>query len=859
MIPTSIHDQPLSLFAQDGEVAAMEVEFEATAPHQPLSLLVSLAWQLRQRDTRRSIELVETAESLLNGLGEQGTRADDVRARLSLVRAEATWLYGEPHVAHNHLDVALSLFTRSGNHIGAADVHWLLCSLANDVGQTGEADRHLSAALSHLAHTDDNTRLQATLLRRVSDYATRDVERAQELLDEYMRRWSRPSDSVAAAWWEMAQSYILSQMTKVGECVLHTIASHDEAQASGQVRMAIFGASNVGVAFENLHDMAAAMAWHNRALTQARHMGWQATLGIVQCRAASALSDMGKPEAALEMMQEAVTTLSAGSRLQGIGWLNMGEALHAMGRHAEALTWLEMSAQRFRTLGAFMDLAVALRRQTVAAISMGDLGRAGQCNDEAMSVASMHGLRTVQCGTHIEAAKLGIARRESGPNAQDHDDLVLSHLAQALQISREIESFNTPPLLLELLAAEYARRGDMSEAYRISLETANARELAQGIESANRAVAMQIQHQTERLKLEAAHLGELHRVQSQRAEVLASANATLVQLGDVGRRITASLDTAEILSSLSLFSRQLLDAHSVLVFGVEPQAGVLRMTFGLEAGAPLAAFEVAVHDQNSEIAQCARECKELVLDSDSHFGSQLAALSTVAHKSMILGPLVVGERLLGVMTVQSLNPNAYSERELSIFRTLCSYGAIALANAEAQAKLVAQNSELELLASVDSLTGLFNRRHLSQGLAREVATAQRHGRNLSLILLDIDHFKQINDVFGHHAGDVVLTGIGSVLNGRIRATDMAGRWGGEEFLVICPNTSSSEALFVAEALRVAISQQQFPEVGMCTASFGVAGYQPGDTPRMVEQRADMAMYQAKMAGRNRVALAGSTD
>ena len=93
----------------------------------------------------------------------------------------------------------------------------------------------------------------------------------------------------------------------------------------------------------------------------------------------------------------------------------------------------------------------------------------------------------------------------------------------------------------------------------------------------------------------------------------------------------------------------------------------------------------------------------------------------------------------------------------------------------------------------------------------------------------------------------------------MRATDTAGRWGGEEFLVICPNTASSEAVVVAESLREAIAQNSFTAVGLCTASFGVASYQPGDSARTVEQRADLAMYQAKTAGRNRVVFVTGQD
>lgn len=176
--------------------------------------------------------------------------------------------------------------------------------------------------------------------------------------------------------------------------------------------------------------------------------------------------------------------------------------------------------------------------------------------------------------------------------------------------------------------------------------------------------------------------------------------------------------------------------------------------------------------------------------------------------------------------------------------------------AERTQELVQKNQELERLSITDRLTGLYNRLFLDRTLEHEFASAGRHGGSFSIILLDIDHFKNVNDTYGHLAGDQVLTTIGQILKGRVRETDVAGRWGGEEFLVICPNTSLTAAAAVAETLRGKVEQQHFPVVGARTMSFGVASYRPGDTIITVEARADNALYAAKDGGRNRVMTAG---
>ncbi len=161
-------------------------------------------------------------------------------------------------------------------------------------------------------------------------------------------------------------------------------------------------------------------------------------------------------------------------------------------------------------------------------------------------------------------------------------------------------------------------------------------------------------------------------------------------------------------------------------------------------------------------------------------------------------------------------------------------------------------SELRHLAARDQLTSLFNRRKLHESLAFEVTRAERYHRPLSVILFDIDHFKIVNDTHGHPAGDVALAGTGRWLQAAVRASDIPGRWGGEEFLVICPETGLEDAVRVAERLRQDYETQTFSTSDRLTASFGVATHARGRCVEDILQIADDALYRAKNGGRNRV-------
>jgi diguanylate cyclase (GGDEF)-like protein/PAS domain S-box-containing protein len=172
---------------------------------------------------------------------------------------------------------------------------------------------------------------------------------------------------------------------------------------------------------------------------------------------------------------------------------------------------------------------------------------------------------------------------------------------------------------------------------------------------------------------------------------------------------------------------------------------------------------------------------------------------------------------------------------------------------------IAMREQLRDRAHHDSLTGLANRGYFRELATAEISRCQRYGEPLTLLMADLDHFKRINDTRGHHAGDVALQTAARVLREQCRQSDVAARVGGEEFMMLLPNTATDEAVVVAERLRIALAAQAVVlEDGTefhLTASIGVATLQPGESLHAVMQRADTALYAAKTGGRNRVEVA----
>lgn len=169
-----------------------------------------------------------------------------------------------------------------------------------------------------------------------------------------------------------------------------------------------------------------------------------------------------------------------------------------------------------------------------------------------------------------------------------------------------------------------------------------------------------------------------------------------------------------------------------------------------------------------------------------------------------------------------------------------------------QKALARKNRELAQLSEIDSLTQLYNRRKIDKLLMQALDSAALPDSSIALILLDIDHFKSFNDRYGHQTGDDIILAVAETLRASARANDSIGRWGGEEFIIVCQDTDAEMAQNVAERLRKTIAEGRFDDGKRVTCSFGITGFHDGDTAFSLLKRADEALYRSKQQGRNRV-------
>jgi diguanylate cyclase (GGDEF)-like protein len=236
-------------------------------------------------------------------------------------------------------------------------------------------------------------------------------------------------------------------------------------------------------------------------------------------------------------------------------------------------------------------------------------------------------------------------------------------------------------------------------------------------------------------------------------------------------------------------------------------------------------------------------------------------------------PMIIGDRVIGMLAFNKKETNYYTQEQSNFALAFAAQAAIAIENARlysdaqkelaekiiAEEKLLILQKELEEQAIRDSLTGLYNRRFLDETLSRELSRAERDKYSVSVVMLDLDHFKVFNDTYGHDVGDMMLKQLGKLLSSQVRAGDIACRYGGEEFVVVMPKASLTVARQRANDWRMRFESQILifeGEVLNATLSAGISVYpMHGTTSEEIIRKADQAMYTAKSAGRNMVITA----
>jgi diguanylate cyclase (GGDEF)-like protein len=326
--------------------------------------------------------------------------------------------------------------------------------------------------------------------------------------------------------------------------------------------------------------------------------------------------------------------------------------------------------------------------------------------------------------------------------------------------------------------------------------------------------------------------------------------AQLEAINAIADQISKTNELDDLLQKIcSLIPEKFSVDHAVLILREgEPDEERLLMRAHSGRLTPLFAahYELPPGDGHSRTAY---HCAEVVVDKDVR-NSQGYIPGFKETLSELCVPMIAFQETLGVLVLDSARADNFKPEDIRALQSVADICAVGIRNAM-------QLHQAKTMASTDGLTGIYNRRGFETRIIEEIAGAQRNGLGVSLLMVDIDHFKRLNDEFGHLLGDEVLRQVAKIFTQQIRKNDIVCRYGGEEFAILLPETTTERAHAVAEKLRRVVAEYQFPGVPRpVTISLGIA-----DSPTHAASRddlvraADEALYAAKQNGRNRTETA----
>lgn len=682
----------VELFALNSEVAVWEAalpQAEAGSAAR-LQLLLLLAWHLRQRHSARALELAQQARQLLAALPVPEVARLRIAARLDLVEAEVHWLFARPLPAEQGLLRALAAFEAAADRAGMADARSLHVSICSDAGRPRERDELLEQCLADCRAAGDPQRLAVVLARRLLFAAFRDARAAGQSLAQTEELQGEHGPGVLAGL-ASVRAVVAGYTGELGASIGHFMQAYEAAQATGQLRFAVLSASNGADSFASLGDLDAALEWDERALQLARACGWPAMLGLALTQIGHVLRLLGRLGDARENLLAALPVMSGltGSANYAMVLQALGELQLDLGDAADALQQFERAEACAAALG---EPIAQLRSWRGQADALGRLGRPEQALhkiEAALSLVCEQGNVEEQIKVLRVMAELHRSHSLPAPPGMRAASACLHFLQQAQAAAATIAGFSMPSELLDELARACADAGEHRLAYQHAVAAGQARDSRLVTEGRNRAIALQVRQDTQRAHAEAELQRQLAQTEARRAQALLETSQMLEALGHIGREITACLDADAVFASLHRHVHRLLDASFFGVCLLDETQRSLRLVFGVENGTVLPTHEVSLDALDSSFARCAREREPVLIDLPARDEAGSPIPGTLATLSLMFFPLLSGERLLGVMSVQSPHVHAYGERERSIMQALCGYGAIALDNARAYRQLEA--------------------------------------------------------------------------------------------------------------------------------------------------------------------------
>ena len=677
----------VTLFALESEVESLRESLNTLHGNSRVPALVSLAWHQKQSNSALALQWADEAQSLTANQTPGDLQTLAVSARLALVRGEAEYLFARLDAADAWVNEAVQAFHRLEDAAGLGDAYWLMASIWSDRGNRERCEECLQQTDQHYHLSGDPQRVSAAVARRLFLMAFEDPSTAAARLDAAFPA-RNPVDVGVSVWLLSARAVVKTITSDYLDSIALWQSAMQAARQSGQLRQAIISSLNLSNSFLALGDLDAALESAETATGLARPTGWPGMVSGCLQQTGNGLRQLKRFEEARALLSEA---LDAAGQLKGsrnyaviLGYL--GDLCLDAGDTADALEWFVQYEEAIRSFPEPNLYMVALRGQATALSRLNRPQEANAKVQHALKLAREHANLDQQVDALRALADLHRRHALPLPNPMGAPNACLHYLEKALVVAQQISGYVAPAEFLQEASRAYAASGNFELAYQHAQAAAESLDKARHTEATKRVMAMQVRHATQRSSEEAENHRRLAKTEAEKALLLQQTSATLEVLGQIGREITACLNPDDVYNALYRHVNEMLDATSFDIYLTEVDSDGLCGAFSMENGRPYALDRIPFSDLESYSVRCAKERRELAINAPSEDDTFNLIEGTLNTQSLFFAPLLAGDRLLGVMSIQSVKANAYGEREYAIFRTLCAYGAIAIDNANAYAQ-----------------------------------------------------------------------------------------------------------------------------------------------------------------------------
>ena len=659
------------------------VRLERLAARRPgwLAPQVALAWHLRQRDGRRVRAIADGIAPVLAGRTDRSGRR--MAARLELARAEVASLALEIDHADRLLANARALFEDLDDGIGAGDCLLLEAQNCRIWGR-GDPVKAFEDAYQRLLAQGDEVREGIALAETATAISGASASRATRM--EQLESWLAAHPDAALRGPEIYASVPRGSMQfyagRFADIVSHVGINMQRARSMGLLRLHVHLSLNCAIAHESLNDILAAITLREAALATSREHGWPAYVAHSLASLARNHQMLGNQRARLELLERACADLGpiASSFNSVVAQIHLGEARLAAGNVDGALEVFRLahqraSAQRFEVL---LPRTMAGEGRCLAA--RGDFEAAHRLTLRAYEQAPGHDTR---CHTLEALIELHLQAALPAPAVLFAPTPALHYIVLLAELTAVSEGSLPSARHLSQSSRAWEQAGDLTRALaferqaRTAVENENSRNATQAME------AVQARHEAETAQRARQLQQELAAAETARVRILEQAIATLDRLGLIGQEIAGNLDPDRVFEALATHVGSLITSDLLMIYTFDAEQACLVEAFRMNQGAGRAGPPVRIPLDNTQslAARAARERKELLYDRARGDLQTLPVPGIAAPSTGLFGPLMVGNKLLGVLTIQSRTSLAYDERERLIFRTLSAFGAIALDNA----------------------------------------------------------------------------------------------------------------------------------------------------------------------------------